>query len=99
MTLPDGGYHPAERFTIEYLELGEGTANAGASGGPQIVPRRSRATMAAAHGVLTYTTKPMTVRDPDGRVVVEPNVVFSAEGEFRSHSGEVIRLVGKGHNE
>ena len=50
MTLPDGGYHPAGRFAVEYLELGEGTANAGATGGPQVVPRRWKATMEAAHG-------------------------------------------------
>jgi hypothetical protein len=99
MTVPDGGYHPAHRFTIEYLELGEGTANAGASGPPQVVPRRWRATMEADHGTLTYTTTPMLVRDPDGAPLVEPNMVFRAEGEFRSRNGEVIRLSGKGHNE
>ena len=99
MTVPDGGYHPAERFTIEYLELGEGTANAGTSGPPQVVPRRWRATMEAAHGTLTYTTLPLAVRDPDGDPLVEPNVVFTAHGEFRSRNGEVTPLVGKGHNE
>ena len=99
MTVPDGGYHPAGRFTIEYLELGEGTANAGSSGPPQVVPRRWRATMEADHGTLTYTTTPMPVTDPDGTPLVEPNVVFAAEGEFRSRTGEVIRLTGKGHNE
>lgn len=99
MTLPDGGYHPAARFTIDYLELGEGTANAGASGGPQVVPRRWKATMEAAHGTLTYTTEPMEVRDTKGQVLIEPNLVFRAEGEFRSRDGKVIKLVGKGHNE
>ncbi len=99
MTVPDGGYHPAERFTIEYLELGEGTANAGSSGPAQVVPRRWRATMEAAHGTLTYTTTPLAVRAPDGTRLVEPNVVFAAEGEFRSRTGEVTRLTGKGHNE
>jgi hypothetical protein len=99
MTLPDGEYHPATRFAIDYLEFGEGTANSGAPGGPQTVPRRWRATMEAAHGVLTYTTAPMEVRDPMGRVIVEPNVVFRAEGEFRGHDGKAIKLVGKGHNE
>ena len=83
MTVPDGGYHPASLFTIEYLELGEGSANAGAAGEPQVVPRRWRGTMEAAHGVLTYTTEPMHVRDPAGADVIEPNVVFRAEGEFR----------------
>jgi len=99
MTVPDGGYHPADRFTIEYLELGEGTANAGSSGPPQVVPRRWRATMEAAHGTLTYSTTPMLVRDPDGSPLIEPNVVFLAEGEFRSTTGEVLHLTGKGHNE
>lgn len=99
MTVPDGGYHPAERFTIEYLELGEGTANAGSSGPAQVVPRRWRATMEAAHGTLVYTTSPLSVRAPDGTLLVEPNVVFAAEGEFRSRTGEVTRLTGKGHNE
>jgi hypothetical protein len=99
MTLPDGEYHPAARFAIDYLELGEGTANAGASGGPQVVPRRWRATMEAAHGVLTYTTVPMEVRDPKAQALVEPNVVFRAEGEFRGRDGKVIKLIGKGYNE
>lgn len=99
MTVPDGRYHPAERFTIEYLELGEGTANAGSSGPPQVVPRRWRATMEADHGTLTYETRPMPVRAPDGTPLIEPNVVFVAEGEFRSRTGEVTRLAGKGHNE
>ena len=99
MTLPDGGYHPARRFTIEYLELGEGTANAGSDGTSQVVPRAWRATMEAEHGVLTYTTTPMPVLDPSGRPVVEPNVAFRAVGEFRSTTGEVTALVGKGHNE
>jgi len=99
MTLPDGEYHPAARFAIDYLELGEGTANAGASGGPQVVPRRWRATMEAAHGVLTYTTVPMEVRDPKAQALVEPNVVFRAEGEFRGRDGKVIKLIGNGYNE
>jgi hypothetical protein len=99
MTLPDGGYHPADRFEIEYLELGEGTANAGTSGQPQIVPRRWRARMEARHGVLTYETTPMEVTDPSGAVIIEPNVVFQAEGEFKSRTGGTIPMVGKGHNE
>ena len=41
----------------------------------------------------------MLVRNPDGAPIVEPNVVFRAEGEFRSRTGEVLRLIGKGHNE
>ena len=99
MTLPDGGYHPADVFEIEYLELAEGTANAGTSGGPQIVPRRWRARMESRHGVLTYETMPMEVRDPSGQVVIEPNVVFRAEGEFRDRAGKTLPLLGKGHNE
>lgn len=55
--------------------------------------------MEAAHGVLTYTTVPMEVRDPMGRVIIEPNAVFRAEGDFRSHDGKVIKFIGKGHNE
>jgi hypothetical protein len=86
-------------FAIDYLELGEGTANAGASGGPQVVPRRWKATMEAAHGTLTYTTEPMEVRDTKGQALIEPNLVFRAEGEFKSRDGKVIKLVGKGHNE
>jgi hypothetical protein len=99
MTLPDGGYHPATRFAVDYLEFGEGTANSGAPGGPQIVPRRWKATMETAHGVLTYTTVPMKVHDPTGQVIVEPNNVFRAEGEFKGCDGKVVKLVGKGHNE
>jgi hypothetical protein len=98
MTLPDGGYHPAHRFTIEYLETAHGTANAGSSGAAQVVPRRWRATMETDDGVLTYTTTPLPIRDPQGREVIEPNVAF-AEGEFRGRDGTVLSLSGKGHNE
>jgi len=98
MTLPDGGYHPS-KFTVEYLELGEGTANAGSGGPPQTVPRRWRARMEGSHGTLTYTTTPMEVSDPSGARLIEPNVVFHAAGEFRGRSGEVLKLTGKGFNE
>ena len=55
--------------------------------------------MEAAHGTLTYTTVPMGVRDTRGQVLIEPNLVFRAEGEFKGRDGKVIKLVGKGHNE
>lgn len=99
MTIPDGSYHPASKFIVEYLELAEGTSNAGSSGSRQLVPRRWRATMEASHGTLTYTTSPVEVTDPDGNRLIEPNVVFQAEGEFRSRDGGVLKLNGKGYNE
>ena len=41
----------------------------------------------------------MEVRNTQGQVIIEPNLVFRAEGEFRGRDGKVIQLVGKGHNE
>ena len=98
MTVPDGGYHPAERFTIDYLEWAKAQRtlaprarlkSSRGAGGPR--SRRARHPYVFDHA--------HAVRDPNGSPLIEPNVVFLAEGEFRSRTGEVLHLTGKGHNE
>ena len=98
-TLPDGGYHPTDRFEIEYLEFAKGTSFDGAKGDFHNVPIRWRARMELTHGVLTYEITPIEVTNPSGVKIIEPNVAFYTEGEFRSNSGEVTKLKGKGYNE
>lgn len=99
MTIPDGAYHPCQSFHVDFLEMAEGTANAGSSGPTQLCPRSWRATLEGDHGSLVYTTEAVPVRDPTGAVLVEPNVVYRAVGRFTSRSGETLELRGKGFNE
>jgi hypothetical protein len=100
MTLPDGGYHPAHNFEIEYLEFAKGTSYSGLEADCQIVPRRWRAKMESSHGTLTYETNPVEVFDPkSGAKLVEPCVLSKVSGEFCDFNGKVIRLTGKCYNE
>jgi hypothetical protein len=99
MTIPDGAYHPCGSFEVEFLEMAEGTANAGSTGPTQLCPRAWRARLAGEHGVLEYTTEAVPVRSPSGEALVEPNVVYRARGRFRSSSGVELELTGKGFNE
>lgn len=98
-TLPDGGYHPAPSFEIEYLELAEGAAFSGEAGAAQIVPRRWRATMTAANGRLVYEARPIPLAGAEGQPLHEPNVPFWAEGEWTGTDGRRLQLSGKGYME
>lgn len=100
MTLPDGGYHPAGSFKIEYLELEKGKSYSGIESDCQLAPRKWRARMESSHGILTYETSPIDVLDPkSGKKIFEPCVLSNISGEFKSNSGEIIKLSGKCYNE
>jgi len=100
MTVPDGGYHPAQDFEIEYLEFATGTSYSGLEAGSQVVPRKWRAKMQSSHGTLTYETEPIKVFDPNnGFALIEPCVLSNVYGEFRTNDGRVMKLAGKCYNE
>jgi len=100
MTLPDGGYHPAHDFKIEYLELGKGTSYSGQEVNCQTVPRRWRAKMVSDQGVLTYETYPIDILDPkSSSKIIEPCVLSNVSGQFRTNNGKIIKLSGKCYNE
>jgi hypothetical protein len=100
MTLPDGGYHPAKSFKIKYLDFAKGTSFSGGEVDSQIIPRRWRATMESNHGILTYETVPVDIFDPkSGFKLIEPCMLSTVSGEFRSNNGKVIQLKGKCYNE
>lgn len=98
MTIPDGGYHPADSYEIEYLEFAESPA---APGSPEktIYPQRWRATMQSSAGRLVYETTPIDLVDARGDRLLVTNVAFHAEGEFRSAAGKTTHLKGKGYME
>ncbi len=100
MTLPDGGYHPANSFEIEYLEISEGIDYTGKEKTEKFAPRKWRAKMEADHGTLTYETTPIEVYDPkDNKKLIEPCVLSDIKGEFIGRDGKIIKLTGKGYNE
>jgi len=100
MTVPDGGYHPANNFEIEYLEFAKGNSYTGLEADSQIVPRKWRAKMESSHGILTYETEPIQIFDPkSGAELIEPCVLSNISGEFRSNDGKAMRLTGKCYNE
>jgi hypothetical protein len=98
-TMPDRGYHPCERFSIEYLDVALGGANSGIGDGHQPVPRAWHARLEGSHGVLDYVARAIDVTSPDGSPVTEANVLFEAEGVFRSAAGSETALRGRGYNE
>jgi hypothetical protein len=99
-TLPDGGYHPSNKFKIEYLDLGKGTSYSGKEADFQIVPRKWKARLESSQGILTYQTDPVDVFDPKtGNQLIEPCVLSNVSGEFQTNNGEIIKLSGKCYNE
>lgn len=99
MTLPDGGYHPSPRCSIEYLEIADGQANSGIGRGCQPVPRAWRVRLEAAHGDLEYVARAIEVVAPDGRPLKEANALFEATGVFSSTEGARVDLRGRGYSE
>jgi len=98
-SLPDCGWHPSDNFHVWFHKTLNGTANAGSVGASQPVPREWSARMRMSHGELVYVARARDAVDPEGKALVEPNVVFDAVGEFTGNDGHVQRLVGRGHNE
>ena len=100
MTLPDGGYHPAPEFKIEYLDFSKGTSYSGIEDDIQVVPRKWRAEMKSSHGILTYDTSPIEVLNPKtGLPIIEPCVLSDVTGKFEGSDGKIINLRGKCYNE
>ena len=98
-TLPDGGYHPSPRYSIEYLEVAEGQGNSGIGNVRQNVPRVWRGRLEAPHGALEYIAQAVDVLAPDGAAVTEANVLFEATGVFSSSGGARIDVRGRGYSE
>ena len=100
MTLPDGGYHPASIFEIEYLDFAKGSSYSGNEFESHVVPRRWRAKMKANHGLLTYETSPVKVLCPEtGLPIIEPCILSVVNGKFTGNDGNTIILRGKCYNE
>lgn len=98
-TLPDGGYHPSPRCSIEYLEVAEGQGNSGIRPERQSVPRVWRGRLEALHGTLEYVARAADVLAPDGAAVTEANALFEAIGVFSSIGGGKIDVRGRGYGE
>ena len=98
-TLPDGGYHPGPRCSIEYVEIAEGCGNSGIGSGRQPVPRVWRGRLETAHGELEYVARAVDVVAPDGSAVTEANALFEATGVFTSSEGARIDVRGRGYSE
>jgi len=98
-TLPDGGYHPAPRCSVEYLETADGGMNSGVGTGSQSVPRAWRTRLEAEHGTLEYVARAVDVLAADGSAITEANALVEATGVFCSSSGARIDVRGRGYGE
>jgi hypothetical protein len=98
-TLPDGGYHPSPRCSIEYLEVADGQGNSGLGNVRQSVPREWRVRLEAAPGVLEYLARAVDVLAPDGSALTEANSLFEATGVFSRSGGGAIDVRGRGYGE